>query len=223
MKGELLLKSSWALTHPRAQHRGSCLKGAQVFCEENSFPNLKELAGEAGACWDTLWGQKLVGPIFELSFYCASEHQYLLEGSFYPHLVFWVLWLPPGGTPWLLGSGGQGTGAPGSPGAVTFKRQFLAGYHPQGTGQTADWNTPQSFQERALFACPGALAWGAGICSGTLLGAYGSVLREQRPTEAGGCNLCILSLPCSSLPVSPRTLAGAPIFATALRRHLYIA
>ena len=81
-----------------AQKR-NCLKGAQVLCEESPSTNIKVLAKEAGICWDTLWGWKLLSPIFELSLHCTSEHQCLLEGNFYPCLVSWVLWLPPRGIP----------------------------------------------------------------------------------------------------------------------------
>ena len=82
---------------PAQKH--NCLKDAQVLCEESPPTDLKVLAREAGTCWDTLWGWKLVSPIFELCLYCTSEHQYLLEGNFYTCLVSWVLWLPPRGLP----------------------------------------------------------------------------------------------------------------------------
>lgn len=90
------LVSTHSSSQDPAQKR-NCLKDAQVLCEESpSSTDLKVLAREAG---DTLWGWKLVSPIFELCLYCTSEHQYLLEGNFYTCLVSWVLWLPPRGLP----------------------------------------------------------------------------------------------------------------------------
>lgn len=88
-------------THSSQDPAQKCnsLKGAQVLCEESPFTNIKVLAKEAGTCWDTPWGWKLLSPIFELSLHCTSEHQYLSEGNFHTCLVSWVLWLPPRGIP----------------------------------------------------------------------------------------------------------------------------
>ena len=55
-------------THSSQDPAQKCnsLKDAQVQCEESPSTNLQVLAREAGTCWDTLWGWKLVSPISEL-------------------------------------------------------------------------------------------------------------------------------------------------------------
>lgn len=129
-------------THSSQDRAQKCnsLKDAQVQCEESPSTNLQVLAREAGTCWDTLWGWKLVSPISELCLHCTSEHQYLLEGNFYICLVSWVLWLLPRGIPleclfvwlwrlWDLYSWVCGT--------VTFGETVL-GRQPLPENQTAD-------------------------------------------------------------------------------------
>lgn len=135
-------------THSSQDPAQKCnsLKDAQVQCEESPSTNLQVLAREAGTCWDTLWGWKLVSPISELCLHCTSEHQYLLEGNFYICLVSWVLWLLPRGIPLecLFGSGGSGTYIPGSVELWHLERQFLADNHSQRTRQQTETHS-QSF------------------------------------------------------------------------------
>lgn len=56
-------------------------------------------------------------------------------------------------------------------------------FPPHGTAQTAHWTHVQSW-ERDWFACPGALAWGADLQFGTLLGAHRRTLRQWRSVDA---------------------------------------
>ena len=86
-----------------------------------------------------------MGTIFAFSLCHAPEVQCLLEGNTYMclvpqflHLVPWFLWLPPQGIPLdHLPLTVRRAYVPGSHGTVTVEEQFLAGYHTQGTAQTA--------------------------------------------------------------------------------------
>ena len=74
---------------------------------------------------------------------------------------------------WLRVGGGRAC-IPGSHEAVTTGETVLGRlpsprYCPGSRLKTP----PASFWERGSFACPGALAWGDGFCSGALLKAYG--------------------------------------------------
>lgn len=60
---------------------------------------------------------------------------------------------------------------------ILYLTELLTIGNPQGAAQIADWNTPQSFCERGLFACPGALGWEAGFTSGTQLEVYRDTLK----------------------------------------------
>lgn len=109
----------------------------------------------------------------------TPEHQYLPERSFYTSLVPQFLCLVPNFLqlprrrhPWSPGSRVQGGLSSWVPLRLSqLEGQYLADYCSQGTANTAGWNTPQSFWEGGLFACPEASAWGAGFWRAALTGA----------------------------------------------------
>ena len=64
---------------------------------------------------------------------------------------------------WPDGQGGLLSWAPGTQGFNDWKDKLLVGYHPQGTAQTADWNTAPAFLwKRPIYLKlqPEGQAWG---------------------------------------------------------------
>lgn len=80
------------------------------------------------------------------------------------------------------------------------KKWFLAGCYSQSTAQTAEWDTHLSFYVGSLLAYSGVSAWEVWHISIGLQSFLSSSI---------GCghHLGVLSLYCSSLPVSPRKKA----------------
>ena len=129
----------------------------------------------------------LVYTIFGVSLCHTPEWQYLLEDSFNSFLVLQFLWLLPRGRPSSTEPGGRGSCIPGSHGTATIRDSFwqtTAPPPPQGTAQTADWNTPTVFLWKRPICLSWSLAWGAGFRFCTHIEAYGGALREHRLVEA---------------------------------------
>lgn len=110
-------------------------------------------------------------------------------------------------------------------GQYQSEREFLAGYQPWGTAQTAYRDTLQSFSQKGLFtgACPGALVWGAGFWFGTQLEANRGALGEWRLMNI---IFALFLCPATAQRISPRQTYAhlVPCFLQlAARGHLYIA
>ena len=93
------------------------------------------------------------------------------------------------------------------------QKQFLADYHSQGTAKMADDITPPVFLRKKPIYLPRSFD----LRSRLLVRDTSRGLQScSRGIAAGGHNLCILLLPCFSLPVSSRKkftpLFGVPIF-----------
>ena len=117
------------------------------------------------------------------------------EGTHSPHRGW-----PLSTSLWWL----EGIVLTGPTGWKQSKREFLAGYHPQGTAQAADWNTPPIYL-LVLELQPEGKTVGLPTTRG-----YGM--------WAGRCRLCTLPWPHYSSPVPPKKelihLSGGLTFAT---------
>ena len=106
-----------------------------------------------------------------------------------------------GDAPWLPGFGGQRSLFSWVPWDCNNQRDISSQANTPITLQK-QWTEmhPQSFCERGLFACPGALAWGAGFRFGSYQGAYGTALRECRTVDAIFVLSLCLTKACQYLP-----------------------
>ena len=166
--------------------------------------------------------------IFTRSLYPISECEYLLKGNFYMHLVPWFLQLLPSGCPlmawlWRQGLGGEGRVTfLGPMKLLTIRETVLGRLSPPGHCMDSRLKQTPVF----LRKIPICFSKRFGL-KGRLLVWYTSrgLQTSSQGMETVRCNLCIISLPYSSLPVFPKKLIplqGAPIIAAATRGHFYI-